>query len=111
MNYKKKIICLLVLFTIVVVNVLNVVVKSDDAETLTLSGIEAVAATYENSPGNYTGAHNQYCTSPKNATGCVSDPDPTRTCSYSIFYIKIIVTCSNVTGRGVFLFRFILIIC
>ena len=43
MNYKKKIICLLVLFTIVVVNVLNVVVKSDDAETLTLSGIEAVA--------------------------------------------------------------------
>ena len=84
MNYKKKIICLLALFTIVVVNVLNVVVKSDDAETLTLSGIEAVAATYENSPGNYTGAHNQYC---------------------------IIVTCSNVTGRGVFLFRFILIIC
>ena len=72
MNYKKKIICLLALFTIVVVNVLNVVVKSDDAETLTLSGIEAVAATYENSPGNYTGAHNQYCTSPKNATGCVS---------------------------------------
>ena len=54
MNYKKKIICLLALFTIVVVNVLNVVVKSDDAETLTLSGIEAVAATYETSPGNYT---------------------------------------------------------
>ena len=80
MNYKKKIICLLALYTIVVVNVLS--------ETLTLSGIEAVAATYENSPGNYTGAHNQYCTSPKNATGCVSDPDPTRTCSYSIFCKK-----------------------
>ena len=75
--------------------------KSDDAETLTLSGIEAVAATYENSPGNYTGAHNQYCTSPKNATGCVSDPDPTALVHIQ-FFVKIIVTCSNVTGRGVF---------
>ena len=98
------------LFTIVVVNVLNVVVKSDDAETLTLSGIEAVAATYENSPGNYTGAHNQYCTSPKmlqDVFRILIQP----ALVHIQFFVKIIVTCSNVTGRGVFLFRFILIIC
>lgn len=58
MNYKKKIICFLVLFIIVVVNVFNVVVKLDDVEILILFGIEVVVVIYENSLGNYIGVYN-----------------------------------------------------
>lgn len=86
---KRKILLLsLVAMMIMGFNVFKTIENSSEAKVfLSLSGIEALGQ-YENGPGHYENAHNEYCSKPAGVMGCVQDPDPTRICNLSVFCKK-----------------------
>lgn len=84
---KKSIIIVLLLFIVVAINVVHVFAKSSVSNFFYLTNVEALA-NGEDGPGNYKGARNSYCKKPKGTQGCVSDINPSKTCTYSIYCIE-----------------------
>lgn len=84
---KKGIIVVLSLFIVIAINLVYVFAKSSASKFLNIINVEALADG-EDGPGNYKGARNSYCIEPQGVQGCVSDPNPGKVCSYSVYCIK-----------------------